>query len=59
MDVPPSALNHLIIEDFSFFLFLRQQTGRDEVEGEEERGGGGVGHHDDHPEPDNDSTPVT
>lgn len=34
----------------------REQTGRDEVRGKMREG---VGNHDDHPESDNDSTPVT
>lgn len=34
-----------------------EQTGRDEVRGK--GGGGAVGNHDDHPESDDDSIPVT
>lgn len=63
MDVSPSALKHLIIEDF-FFKVSRQ--GEMKLGGGQDGwgvggiwGGGGGDHHDDHPESDNDSTPVT
>lgn len=62
MDVSPSALKHLIMKDF----FLSRQTRKNETGGEEGGGhgwvsGGGrrVDYHNDQPESDNDSAPVT